>query len=38
MGYPKFFDSVESIKVVDPLSNVLGAFEDGIYEYYFFRG
>lgn len=32
MKYPKFFDSVESIKVVDPLSNVLGAFEDGIYE------
>ncbi len=32
MGYPKFFDSVESIKVVDPLSNVLGAFEDGLYE------
>lgn len=32
MSYPKFFDSVESIKVVDPLSNVLGAFEDGIYE------
>ena len=32
MSYPKFFDSVESIKLVDPLSNVLGAFEDGIYE------
>lgn len=32
MSYPKFFDSVESIKVVDPLSNVLGAFEDGLYE------
>lgn len=35
MGYPKFFDSVESIKVVDPLSNVLGAFEDGVYEFTF---
>ncbi len=32
MNYPKFFDSVESIKVVDPLSNVLGAFEGGLYE------
>lgn len=32
MKYPEFFDSVESIKVVDPLSNVLGAFEDGLYE------
>jgi hypothetical protein len=32
MKYPKFFDTVESIKVVDPLSNILGAFEDGIYE------
>ncbi len=32
MKYPEFFDSVESIKVVDPLSNVLGAFEGGLYE------
>jgi hypothetical protein len=32
MNYPKFFDSVESIKLVDPLSNVLGAFEEGLYE------
>jgi len=32
VSYPKFFDSVESIKLVDPLSNVLGAFEDGLYE------
>jgi len=32
MSYPKFYDSVESIKVVDPLSNVLGAFENGEYE------
>lgn len=32
MNYPKFFDTVESIKVVDPLSNVLGAFEGGVYE------
>lgn len=32
MKYPEFFDSVESIKVVDPLSNILGAFEGGLYE------
>ncbi|HUH42129.1 MAG TPA: FmdE family protein [Sulfurimonas sp.] len=32
MKYPEFFDSIESIKLVDPLSNVLGAFEDGLYE------
>lgn len=32
MKYPEFFNSVESIKVVDPLSNVLGAFEGGVYE------
>ncbi len=29
MNYPPFFDSVESIKLQDPLSNFLGAFEDG---------
>lgn len=33
MSYPKFYDSVESIKVSDPLSNVLGAFEAGEYEF-----
>ncbi|MEA3371027.1 MAG: FmdE family protein [Campylobacterota bacterium] len=33
MSYPKFYDAVESIKVVDPLSNALGAFEDGEYEF-----
>ena len=33
MSYPKFYDSVESIKVKDPLSNVLGAFEAGEYEF-----
>jgi len=32
MAYPEFFDEVQSIKVADPLSNVLGAFENGIYE------
>jgi len=33
MKYPSFFDTVESIKVLDPLSNVLGAFEMGKYEF-----
>ncbi|MEN8303385.1 MAG: FmdE family protein [Campylobacterota bacterium] len=33
MSYPKFYDAVESIKVIDPLSNVLGAFENGMYEF-----
>ena len=32
MSYPDFYNSVESIKVKDPLSNVLGAFENGEYE------
>ena len=32
MKYPEFFDSVESIKVVDPLSNILGAFDMGVYD------
>jgi len=32
MKYPEFFDTVESIKVKDPLSQVLGAFEMGEYE------
>lgn len=35
MKYPSFFDTVETIKVVDPLSNVLGAFEGGVYEFTF---
>ena len=33
MSYPSFFDEVEVIKVVDPISNVLGVFEDGLYEF-----
>lgn len=33
MSYPKFFDEVEVIKVVDPLSAVLGAFKAGEYEF-----
>ena len=33
MNYPKFFDTIETIKVKDPLSQVLGAFEMGEYEF-----
>lgn len=30
MQYPDFFDAVESISLIDPLADFLGAFEDGI--------
>ncbi|MDF1875945.1 hypothetical protein JHD48_09380 [Sulfurimonas sp. SAG-AH-194-I05] len=33
MSYPSFYDTVESIQVVDPLSNALGVFSDGFYEF-----
>ncbi len=33
MKYPDFFDTIESIKVKDPLSNALGVFEGGEYEF-----
>lgn len=33
MSYPDFFNSIESIKVKDPLSAVLGAFDKGEYEF-----
>ncbi|MDD2790092.1 MAG: FmdE family protein [Sulfurimonas sp.] len=33
MSYPKFFNTIESIKVSDPLSAALGAFDDGMYEF-----
>ena len=33
MKYPEFFDNIDTIKVVDPLANVLGAFEGGVYEF-----
>ncbi len=33
MSYPTFFDTIEVIKVKDPLSNVLGAFDGGEYEF-----
>lgn len=32
MKYPEFFDTIESVKLQDPLADVLGAFEDGEYE------
>jgi len=32
MNYPSFFDLVEPIRLQDPLSNFLGAFEEGIVE------
>ena len=32
MVYPSFFDDIEAIKLKDPLSLVLGAFEAGEYE------
>ncbi|WP_324172691.1 FmdE family protein [Sulfurimonas sp.] len=33
MSYPKFYDEVQTIKVKDPLSAVLGAFSGGEYEF-----
>jgi hypothetical protein len=33
MSYPKFFETIETIKVQDPLSSALGAFDDGEYEF-----
>ena len=33
MNYPKFYDEVQTIKVKDPLSAVLGAFAMGEYEF-----
>ena len=35
MQHPSFFNTVPTIKVQDPLSNILGAFENGIYEFNF---
>ncbi len=32
MTYPKFYETIETIKVQDELSSFLGAFENGIYE------
>lgn len=33
MKYPKFYDEVEKIEIVDELSNTLGSFENGIIEF-----
>ena len=33
MSYPQFFDTIETIKVKDPLSQLLGAFDRGEYEF-----
>ena len=33
MSYPEFFEKIETIKVKDPLSQVLGAFNMGEYEF-----
>ncbi len=33
MSYPKFYDSIETIKVKDPLSKALGTFDNGEYEF-----
>ena len=35
MEYPSFFNTVPTIRIQDPLSNILGAFENGIYEFNF---
>jgi hypothetical protein len=32
MNYPAFYDTVEAIKLQDPLASLLGAFEKGEYE------
>ena len=32
MKYPKFFDEVKPLKLYDPLSEILGTFEDGVME------
>lgn len=33
MEYPQFFNTIETIKLKDNLSNLLGTFEDGIVEF-----
>ncbi len=33
MSYAQFFDTIETIKVKDPLSQLLGAFDTGEYEF-----
>ncbi len=33
MLYPKFYDEIEKIEITDGLSDILGAFEDGMIEF-----
>ena len=33
MNYPEFFNTIETIKLKDPLSNLLGTFENGLVEF-----
>jgi len=33
MNYPEFFNTIETIKLQDPLSNFLGTFENGLVEF-----
>jgi len=33
MNYPEFFNTIETIKLQDPLSNFLGTFENGMIEF-----
>jgi hypothetical protein len=33
MNYPEFFNTIETIKLQDPLSNLLGTFESGLVEF-----
>lgn len=35
MSYPTFFETIEAIKVQDPLSSVLGAFDGGEYTFHY---
>lgn len=35
MNYPSFFETIETIKLQDPLSDFLGAFNEGIIEFSF---
>lgn len=35
MSYPTFFDTIEVIKVKDPLSSILGAFDNGEYSFHY---
>lgn len=33
MEYPEFYDRVEKIKLYDPISDILGSFEDGVIQF-----